>query len=260
MKKFSDLSIAFNKWRVNNNIPYSVSDLARYIWSLPESAVEVWKSELDPYSDFISESNIRIYKSMFDPGSRLLGISNADAYTSSTLVRLYKLTEVRGTFSVKDMLNSSRSSLINKSRTFQLPSGESVTIPVIIKPNSVVINSGFSGTDSRINYRTGIVSSADAKRGIVQDNYNSGNSVYGLVDYTNGEFQLVRNNPDNDDKFPKYYDDLVKMVKESSSSEKKPESSPQKEVPPNYEYRSLSGEFIYFDNPIELAFEFEVGE
>ena len=266
MRTFSEFAYAFHKWRTANNPIYDFAENSMYAWIIPREAIEVWRHELDDMTpEFLEEYEVRLYRENFDKGGSFFGVYNF-AESNGIECKLFKMTPYTLSFSTPSFLCSCDGTLPMVSQRITLEEGIAIDSLIRIKYNSISTSGGFDLIDRYQSYDMGILMGHGYYIGQRNHNRTGEESVFGHVNYTNGRYHLVRSNTSNEEKFPKYYDWLVRLLSESSSESGGSSSSSHYGnddesggVPP-YSYMSLSGSLVSLGDPCTKVFSFNIYE
>lgn len=266
MISFGNLVKAFSDWRKTSDIADSQVSNYKYIWEIPQDALNTWKEFLNQYADKLTTEELTNYKSMFAVGKQMTGIY-IGATSPDTYARLYKLTEYTWDFTIPDILCSANYDITSNapySNTAVFPSGQRFELPLLIKPRSVVFSTVFDGYDTPMDETFGIISGKDFANKIRNHNRRGQESIYGFINYKTGNIHLVRSNLKNETKFEQYYDKLLKLLaaanSSSSDSAQSSDSSSSSQAfteppPPPYDYADIAGRLTIIAPPITTVLE-----
>lgn len=218
MKKFTDLAQIYSDWLVNNNISTETQDNMKYLWAIPNNALEAWKHEFDDQKDKFTEQMMNTYQNMFKLHGTMLGFT-IGAVTNDNYARLYKLTQKTYNWTLNNILCSGNLNLINYcgiSKSVTLGS-YSVENPFTLTPKTLQINNDeFDLRDTRA-IRRGTCCGQGYLEYDRNTNRKNKESWLATIDYMNGDFHIVRSNTDNEKKFIDYYNMLIKMINSVST-------------------------------------------
>lgn len=207
IKPLATLAQAFNDWKVQNNINSDISEMSKYIWEIPENALDFWMHELDDRTDVFTEHVLNTYRDMFHVGHRILGIV-IGGISTDTKIRLYKLSEAEINWSFEQVLCSDTINILTQNNLVNnilMPSGYEISLPMIIKPDSLqILSEQFDLTDGRIS-TLGLCAGQEFKIFEREQNRLLNESWLGTINYQTGDFHIVRSNLNNEKKFEKYY-------------------------------------------------------
>ena len=268
MLRFGKFAAKFYDWRVENNFSTDVNNNIKYMWSIPQAALDQWKTELEPNKERFTDQEYESYQSMFELGHSLLGINIAKT-TNDNIVTLYVVTEKEVEFTVSKVLTGTTTKIVDGYTTdATLPDGSQITLPFLIKPNSL-----YTGTVEEENAtvfdckdtRSGKFGTIIGK-GFVSfrrdHNMLGEESWLGTIDYTTGNLHLIRYNPSNEEAFIKNYKAAGSAGSSSSSSSGSGSgsgsSTAAKAIP--YEYADLSGIVNILTEPINVVFSYDISD
>lgn len=269
MIAFSNVMREYSDWRRTADVADSQVSNYKYVWEVPQEALDTWKDALDEYADRFTTEELNNYKSMFQIGRQMTGIY-IGATSPDSYCRLYELTEYVWSFTIPDVLCSIDYNIISHSpysSVATFPSGQTFELPLLIKPRSLRFTSIFDGNDAPSNALYGIISGYDFDILLRQHNRIHSESMYGFINYKTGDIHVVRSNTENEIKFEKYYDQLEKLLAAASSTSSGSGSSsgsggaasttPQFPPPPPYDYVDIPGELVIIAPPIKTILEID---
>lgn len=276
MKKFSSLAYAYHQWQLAVDFDHNINETAKYIWSIPQAALDQWKTELDDLRDRFTTHVYDIYQNMFEVGKMLMGFTigcnSVDDY-----VRLYKLSESTISWRFTNVLCSTTINILDMngiSRSITLPKGETAELPIVIKPKSLTVDGDiFDLIDSRHNI-LGICNGHEYELRVRDHNRLGEESWYASINYAEGDFHLVRSHTTNEKKFVDYYNYLIKMLNSISTRTVTSGTGasattstmttisyyPDKSLIKPYNYLNVSGTVNVVHAPAETVLEFNIYE
>ena len=253
MRPFSDLVCEFSNWLTENNIDLSYDEYIKYIWEVPQQAVDQWKTELDDYKHLLPDYVYNIYVKQFEEYGTIMGIYNV-VHDNSTSAKLYKVSRYLKNFTINDILVTKNFFLPTENNLVELPDGRHVNLPTSIEHGTLKFNLPVDLLDYPIDYSRGTLSSEGFNLHIRDENKINGNSLLATINYQTGLLHLIRNYDYNEELFVKYYNAL-----KSNSSSNPSSGNPGISVKP-YVYLTVSGSFYSLGAPVTLVFEFNCNE
>ena len=250
MRPFSDLVCEFSSWLTENNIDFSYDEYIKYIWEVPQQAVNQWKTELDDYKHLLPDYVYNIYVKQFEEYGAIMGIYNV-VHDNSSSAKLYKLSRYLKNFTINDILVTKNFFLPTENNLVELPDGRQVNLPTSIEHGTLKFNLPVDLLDYPIDYSRGTLSGEGFNLHIRDENKINGNSLLATINYQTGLLHLIRNYDYNEELFVKYYNALKSDSSNSSGN--------STSVKP-YVYLSLSGSFYSLGAPVSLVFEFNCNE
>lgn len=267
MRPFSDLTQEFSNWIDSNNIKFSQEEHIKYIWQLPVSAINQWKTELDDYRDLFSDEVYQTFVNQFEDKGAVLGIYNV-ARDNSSIAKLYKLSSYYREFTIEDILVSRDFQLPIESNLVTLPNGSQINLPTSIEHGSIKLfypdKSNPFNLSNSIDLSDSILK--DVSKGSLvgygfsigsrEHNRLNSNSFLATVNYQSGILHIIRNNNLNEKKFVDYYN----LAKSGGSRSSSSGSSSSSSMITPYDYISVSGSFCTLGNPVSLVFSFDCND
>ena len=272
MRPFSDLTQEFSDWLLENNISFNHEEYVKYIWEVPQQAVDQWKTELDDYRELFSDEVYQTYINQFELNGSIMGVYNI-VHDNSTTAKLYKLSTSYKEFTVKDILVTKNFQLPIPSNRVTLPDGTSVNLPTSIEHGSLKLftpENKIDLVDSILDITRGSLTGDGFAIGIRDENKLNNNSFLATINYQSGMLHIIRNNDANEEKFVRYYKWLLEEISHGNShscsagissngtpivSSFSPIHSSSQVIP--YNYISVSGSFNALGAPLTLVFSFD---
>ena len=258
MRTFGEFAKAFHEWRAAENPIYNFAENSMFAWIIPKEAIAVWKHELDDLTpEYLEAYEVELYRNNFAKGGSFFGIYNF-VESNGIECKLFKMTQHRLSFTIPPFLCSYDGTLPLVSQTLHLDEGITTNTLIRIKYNSISMSGGFDAVDNYQSYDMGIIMGNGYYIGSRSHNRLGEESVFGHVNYTNGHIHLVRSNTSNDEKFPRYYEWLIRLLSESGSGGGGSSSSGSGEGAEPYSYLSLSGSLTALGDPCTQVFSFNI--
>ena len=255
-RPYSELVSEFSNWQDENNMIDDPNEYMKYIWEIPQSVINQWKTELDDDADLFTDEEIEQYKTNFDEGGSILGIYNVvKDQSETTTVKLYKLTEIDKEFAISDILVTKNYRLESSKNPVELPDGNTLELPVLIKYESIKFNEPFDLVDHDISLQHGVLNGEKYQMELRDENKVNENSLLATINYKTGDLHLIRNFDSNEDKFVEYYNMLLAGM--SSGGAGGGGGTTVGTVIEPYDYLTVSGTYIVLGEPVELVFTFD---
>jgi len=283
MKTFEELIQRFYEWTLEVNYDSNLTNNSKYIWEIPDAALEKWKHSLDNYEDQFTEHTLAIHRDMFHVGGRITGIL-VGCTSDDTYARLHKLTQLEVPWYFEEILCHGDINILEQngiSADITLSTGKSVTLPIVINAHTMKTDNDFDLVDSRLDtkglclgegykiYSSSTVSASDISSTPRDHNRLDQESWLATIDYVTGDFHLVRSHIENEKKFKLYYEELVKILgglytRRVTSATGLSTSVPTYNYMPDaslikpYEYVSPTGTIEVLTGPGEVMFEWDI--
>jgi len=260
MKKFSEFCLDFNSWKNQTNI--SMDEVDKYFFKFPQKALDKWKYEYENSTEDPDPQMIEMFHSMLSinsdiMGFKLAGISDIDE------VQFFKISTEDVEFAIPDFLTYTKCKIVEDNE---------LQLPKTILPGSVKFTSGFDCFDQKSKNNMGIIFSNTAFE--LGTNYQENNSIFGLVNYSTGEIELVNTNSNNDTKFENYYKIAKETVENKKSETDIDEEETEEDIEDEfnetseeildeiepYEYISITGTCKKFAPPIEKIYSYSIND
>lgn len=260
MQTFGHLAAALNDWKSKNNITIDFDNSRRYFWRIGQPALDAWLPEFEEKVTDATSDEIAAYKKMFDEGGELAGIPVALKLPTFRGAKLYEMTETTKSFTLDNVVNSWEGNICNQSRAVTA-GGDSLNAVVLLKPGTVKFTSVFDGVDSNLSKTTGIIYGYGVQLLRRQVNRNNGESIFGFVNYTTGDMQIVRTNTYNEDMINQYeiYCTTPKSSGGTGSGSGSGSSGgSSSKVFPKLNHATITGTFSIFGDPCKEVFSFDL--
>lgn len=267
MKKFTDLVQAYYDWSANTDILNIPNRNIKYLWSASESAFLAWQNELEDQKEEFTEQAYEQYQSMFQVGKIMLGFT-VGCINNTNKINLYKLAERTVRWHMNDVLCSNSINILYQnglSNKADLDGNEVELLTTVVPKTLSSNNISFD----LIDIKSGTIGAAlghEYLDGIRLHNRLEKESWLASLNYSNGDLHLIRSNTDNEAKFKKYYEELLKAVRSISNrtftnqnefSTTVATISYIPERPNSYKYVDISGTCNIVGNPTTLVFSFD---
>ena len=261
MIRFGELIQKFSEFRLESDIKDAINNAVKYVWEIPQIALDAWKTEIDEYEDKFTSEELENYRNMFEVKKSICGV-HIISLSTDTKARLYQATENEYTFTSPNFLVSTDFNILAQSpysNLVTLLNGKTEELPYVLKPKSFEFKTVFDGIDSKSNDAFGVFQGYDFSVTHLRDHNRQGEeSIFGSVNYSSGDIHLVRSNTSNEEKFVKYYQMLAAGMNNGSGNNGQGGGTAVQIEP--YDYATVIGTCIVLSGPLQLIFEMETNQ
>lgn len=277
MKTLSELAQYYYDWQLKTNFNHDINENTKYFWSIPQQALDGWKTEIDEYKDSFTTHVYNIYQNMFQIGHNLLGLVIGHI-SNDNYIRLYELNENIVSWNMQNVLCSKTINVLvtNGIKQYvQINKNTSLKLPIVIKPNTLTIDPYnddgeilFDLIDSKHN-QIGVCTSSSYELKERNQHRLKEESWLATIDYCDGDLHLIRSNTTNEKKFVDYYSYLIRMLNSIITTTVKNDDGtttttstisyyPEKSKITPYNYINISGTVTVLGEPLHEVFKFNI--